>query len=134
VAKYQFLSDEWFAIIDQLVEEHGADAASSTDILMNLTITDTPFGAERQLHMGAEDGHGLWGPGHADGADLQLTTDYATAKDVFVSGNPAAGMQAFMSGKVKVQGDMAKLMAAQASGAAPGGATALQEAIQGITE
>jgi len=51
-----------------------------------------------------------------------------------VSGDPAAGMQAFMSGKVKIQGDMAKLMAAQASGAAPGGATALQTAIQGITE
>jgi SCP-2 sterol transfer family len=134
VAKYQFLSDEWFAIIDQLVEEHGADAPGSTDILMNLTVTDTPFGAERHLHMGAKQGRGHWGIGHADGADLQLTTDYGTAKEVFVSGDPAAGMQAFMSGKVKIQGDMAKLMAAQASGAAPGGATALQAAIQGITE
>ena len=134
MAKYRFLSDEWFATVGQLVEEHGADAPSGTDILMNLTITDTPFGAERQLHMGAKQGHGLWGLGHADDADLQLTTDYATAKDVFVSGDPAAGMQAFMSGKVKVQGDMAKLMAAQAGGAGPGGATPLQTAIQGITE
>ena len=134
MAKYQFLSDEWFAIVDQLVEDHGADAAGSTDILMNLTITDTPFGSERHMHMGARQGRGHWGIGHADGADLQLTTDYATAKDVFVSGNPAAGMQAFMSGKVKVQGDMAKLMAAQAGGAGPGGTTPLQTAIQGITE
>ena len=134
MAKYQFLSDEWFENVEQLVEEHGADAAGSVDILMNLTITDTPFGAERQMHMGAQQGRGHWGIGHADGADLQLTTDYATAKDVFVSGDPAAGMQAFMSGRVKVQGDMAKLMAAQAGGAAPGGGTALQAAIQGITE
>jgi len=29
----------------------------------------------------------------------------------FVEGNPQAGMQAFMAGKVKVQGDMTKLMA-----------------------
>ena len=134
MAKYQFLSDEWFARVDQLVEEHGADAPGGTDILMNLTITDTPFGTERQMHMGAKQGQGLWGVGHADGADLQLTTDYATAKEVFVAGDPMAGMQAFMSGRVKVQGDMAKLMAAQAGGAGPGGATALQTAIQGITE
>lgn len=134
MAKYQFLSDEWFARVDQLVAEHGADAPGGTDILMNLTITDTPFGTERQMHMGAKKGQGLWGIGHADGADLQLTTDYATAKDVFVAGDPTAGMQAFMSGRVKVQGDMAKLMAAQAGGAGPGGATALQAAIQGITE
>jgi hypothetical protein len=134
VAKYQFLSDEWFARVDQLVEEHGADAPGGTDILMKLTITDTPFGTERQMHMGAKQGQGLWGIGHADGADLQLTTDYATAKEVFVAGDPTAGMQAFMSGRVKVQGDMAKLMAAQAGGAGPGGATALQTAIQGITE
>jgi hypothetical protein len=134
VAKYQFLSDEWFARVEQLVEEHGADAPGGTDILMNLTITDTPFGTERQMHMGAKQGQGLWGVGHADGADLQLTTDYATAKEVFVAGDPMAGMQAFMSGRVKVQGDMAKLMAAQAGGAGPGGATALQTAIQGITE
>jgi hypothetical protein len=39
-------------------------------------------------------------------------------------------MQAFMAGKVKVQGDMAKLMASQAGGGNP----ALQAAIEGITE
>ncbi len=133
MAKYQFLSDEWFAKVDELVGEHGA-AAPGTDILMNLTVTDTPFGAERLMHMGAENGRGHWGIGHADGADLHLTTDYATAKEVFISGDPTAGMQAFMSGRVKVQGDMAKLMAAQAGGAGPGGDTTLQTAIQGITE
>jgi hypothetical protein len=39
-----------------------------------------------------------------------------------------------MSGRVKVQGDMAKLLAAQAAGGTPGGATPLQTAIQGVTE
>ena len=37
-----------------------------------------------------------------------------------MSGNPQAGMQAFMEGKVKVQGDLTKLMAAQVSGTGPG--------------
>jgi hypothetical protein len=130
VAKHPFLSDEWFAIVEKLVEEHGADAPAHTNVVVNLVITGTPFGDERQMHMGARDGKGHWGIGHADDADVTLTTDYGTAKEVFVSGNPQAGMQAFMAGKVKVQGDMAKLMASQQGG----GNAALNEAIQGVTE
>ena len=133
MAKHAFLSDEWFAIVEKLVEEHGAETPAHASLVMNLTVTETPFGAERHLHMGAKEGRGHWGIGHATDADVSLTTDYATAKEVFVSGDPAAGMQAFMAGKVKVQGDMAKLMAAQAGGGSPGG-SALAEAIQGITE
>lgn len=132
MAKHPFLSDEWFAIVNQLVEEHGAEVSPHASIVMNLTVTETPFGDERHLHIGAQDGRGHWGIGHAPDADVTLTTDYATAKEVFVSGDPGAGMQAFMAGKVKVQGDMAKLMAMQASGTSPGG-SALAEAIQGIT-
>ena len=135
MVKYQFLSDEWFAIIDQLVEEHGAEAPGTTNVVMNLTVTDTPFGAERHLHLGVHGGQAHWGIGHVDQGDLHVTTDYETAKEVFVSGDPAAGMQAFMTGKVKVQGDMAKLLTAQAAGGGPtGSASALQAAIQGITE
>ena len=59
------------------------------------------------------DGATLFGKGHDDGADVTLSTDMETAKAVFVAGNPQAGMQAFMSGKVRVQGDMTKLMMAQ---------------------
>lgn len=128
--KHQFLSDDWFAIVEKLVEEHGADAPAQANVMVNLVITETPFGDERQMHMGARDGKGHWGIGHAPDADVTLTTDYGTAKQVFVSGDPNAGMQAFMQGKVRVQGDMAKLMASQQGGGNP----ALQEAIQGITE
>jgi putative sterol carrier protein len=41
--------------------------------------------------------------------------DYDTAKAILIEGNPQAGMQAFMAGKVRVEGDMAKLMALQAT-------------------
>jgi len=50
---------------------------------------------------------------------------------VFVANNPAAGMQAFMAGKVRIQGDMTKLMMAQAGGG--GGTPGLSEALQSIT-
>ncbi len=134
MAKHPFLSDEWFAIVEKLIEDHGADAPGALDITVNVTVTDTPFGAERHMHMGSHGGKGHWGIGHADAADLGLTTDYETAREVFISGEPQAGMQAFMTGKVRIQGDMAKLMASQAAGGGPGANTALAEAIQGITE
>jgi hypothetical protein len=130
VSKYPFLADEWFAEVEKLVAEHGADAPTGNPVVVNVIITDSPFGDERHMHMGAKDGKGEMGIGLVDDADVTLTTDYATAKDVFVSGNQQAGMQAFMAGKVKVQGDMTKLMMGQQGG----GNQALTDAIQGITE
>jgi hypothetical protein len=60
-----------------------------------------------------------------------MSTDMDTAREVFVSGNQQAGMQAFMAGKVRVQGDMTKLMMAQAGG---GGTPDLSKQLQDITE
>ena len=133
MAKYPFLSDEWFAEVKKLVAEHGTEGAPAhQNVAVNLVITDTPFG-ERQMFMGSKDGSAAMGEGHTEGADVTLTTDYGTAKEVFIANNPQAGMQAFMAGKVKVQGDMTKLMAMQAGGG--GGANpALSQAIQDITE
>lgn len=112
MSKSEFLSDGWFSAVEALMAEHGADAPATTSMMLNMVVTDTPWG-ERQMHMGAIEGKAEMGQGHAEGADVTLTTDYATAKDVFISGNQQAGMQAFMAGKVKVQGDMTKLMAMQ---------------------
>jgi len=137
VAKYPFLSDDWFGIVEKLVEDMGAEAPAQADLLMNLVVTDTPFGAERHLHVGARNGLGHWGIGHAPDADLSVTTDYETAREILLSGDPQAGLTAFMSGKVKIQGDLAKLLAGAQAGSgtgAPAGAFALAEAIQGITE
>ena len=72
VAKHLFLSDEWFAAVDQLFTEHGAAAPSNVAVIVNVTVTDTPFGAERHLHLGATDGRGHWGFGHSDDADVSL--------------------------------------------------------------
>jgi putative sterol carrier protein len=132
--KYPFLSDDWFSAVLSLIEAHGNEAPGHQNMRMNLVVTETPFDADRQFHMGADDGKALFGPGHVEPADVTLTTDYATAKDVFASGNPQAGMQAFMAGKVRVQGDMAKLMAGAAAGGGPAGNQELAEAIIEVTE
>ena len=127
--KYPFLSDAWFDAAAKLIGEHDAGAPPGTNVLLNLEVE--AGGDTIKFHMGSKDGATLFGKGPADGADVTLSTDMDTAKSVFVDGNPQAGMQAFMSGKVRVQGDMTKLMMAQGSG---GGNPALTEALQSITE
>jgi hypothetical protein len=133
VPTYRFLSDEWFVAVRAIVEARGVEIPPHAELSMNLVVTDTPFGEDRELHVGTRDGKADWGTGHVADADLTLTTDYVTAKDIFMSGNPQAGMQALMDGKVKLQGDLTKLMAAQVAGTGPG-APGLAEALSAITE
>ena len=128
--KYAFLSDAWFDAASKLIAEHGTGGPPAPNLLMNLEVADGDHTTE--FHMGSKDGATLFGKGHTDGADLTLSTDIATAREVFVDNNPAAGMQAFMAGKVRIQGDMAKLMMAQAGG--QGGNPQLTDALQAITE
>jgi hypothetical protein len=134
VAKHPFLSDEWFALVEKLIEDHGAEGPGQVDLVSNIVVSDTPFGPERHLHLSSKGGRGHVGIGHAPDADVTLTTDYETAREIFTSGDPYAPVQAFMNGKVRIQGDLAKLMAAQQAGAPNAANLALLEAIQGITE
>jgi len=134
VAKFPFLSDEWLAAAKEIRESSGASAATPHKVKMNQIITDVPFGdGTINAHMDTSSGELEMDTGHLDDADLTVTIDYTTAKAIFVEGNPQAGMQAFMAGKIKVQGDMTKLMAMQS---APPDANAQEIAkkIQEITE
>jgi putative sterol carrier protein len=133
VATHPFLSDDWFTAVREIVDAQAVEIPPHAELTMNLVVTDTPFGEDRLLHIGAKDGHADWGAGHTADADLTLTTDYVTAREIFISGNPQAGMQAFMEGKVKVQGDLTKLMAAQVAGTGPG-APGLADALSAVTE
>src|SRR5690606_41991087 len=95
--------------------------------------SDVPFGdGVINAHMDTSSGEMQMDTGHLDDADLTVTVDYATAKAIFVDGNPQAGMQAFMAGKIKVQGDMTKMMAMQ-QGAPDPAAAAIAEQIKEIT-
>jgi SCP-2 sterol transfer family len=133
VATYPFLSDEWFVAVKAIVDARDMELPPHAELAMNLVVTETPFGEDRRLHIGAREGKADWGTGHVADADLTLTTDYATAREIFMSGNPQAGMQAFMEGKVKLQGDLTKLMAAQVAGTGPG-APGLAEELSAVTE
>ena len=73
-----------------------------------------PFGdGVIHSHIDTSSGELVMDLGHLESPDLTVTTDYATARAVFLEQDPQAGMQAFLSGKVKVEGDMTKMMQMQ---------------------
>ena len=117
MATYPFLSDEWISEARRIREEfEGKGGPAPQQIRMNLVITDVPFAAGAiDAHMDSSEGQLKLDLGHIEPVDLKVTLDYGTAKSILVEGNPQAGMQAFMAGKVKVEGDMAKLMMMQAA-------------------
>ena len=134
MAQYPFLSDEWVDEARKIRQEYeGRAGTMAHQMKMNLVITEVPFGdGPIDAHLDTTDGNLKLETGHIDPADLKVTLDYATAKAILVEGNPQVGMQAFMAGKVRIQGDMTKLMMAQAGG--QGGNPQLTEALQSITE
>ena len=122
MAQYPFLTDEWMDAAKKIREEYaGQDRRRPpTPCKMNQIITEVPFGdGTIDAHMDTSGGEMEMEIGHLEDPDLTVTLDYATAKAILVDGNPQAGMQAFMAGKIKVQGDMTKLMAMQSGAPDP---------------
>ena len=100
---------------------------------MNLMIQSTPFDDDLAMHLAIAGGRADWGKGHLDDAEVTLTLAYDTARAIFVEGNPQAAIEAFMAGRIIVQGDITKLMVMQPTG--PGSpAGDLTKMLQEITE
>ena len=114
---YPFLSDEWLEEARRIRAEYEGKAMSFPHaVRMNLVVTVVPFGNDDiDAHMDTSTGELVLDVGHLENPDLKVTVDYDTAKAILIEGNPQAGMQAFMAGKIRVEGDMAKLLALQAA-------------------
>jgi len=134
VAAHPFLSDAWIAAARAIREEHDEAQPVTVEIKMNQVVTDVPFG-EGTVHsyMDTSSGALVLELGELDDADVTITTDYLTAKAIFVDQDPAVAMQAFMSGKIRVQGDMMKLMALQTVAPSDPAARDVAEKIRAIT-
>ncbi len=135
MATYPFLSDEWMTAAREIREEYrGKTQPMAHKIKMNQIITEVPFGEGTiDAHMDSSSGEMEMELGHIADPEVTVTVDYATAKAIFVDQNPQVGMQAFMAGKIKVQGDMTKLMAMQQGGVDPV-AGEVAEKIKAVTE
>lgn len=86
----------------------------TVSVRINQVITEVPFGdGTINAYVDTSDGEFHLELGELDEPDAVLMTDYATAKAMMVDQDPTVAMQSFLAGKIKVQGDMMKLMAMQ---------------------
>lgn len=133
MVKHAFLSDPWFDEVRRIQEQHTDVVPPEIEIRMNLVVNETPFEGDRCMYMVTCSGRADWGHGHIETADVTMTLSYVTAKEIFVGGNPQAAIEAFLTGRIILQGDLTKLMAMQAAPPGPN-AVALAAALLEITE
>lgn len=131
----QFLSDEWLAAAREIYASHeGSTPPATQDVQINVVVTGAPFGdGTVQAHLDTAGSEPGIGAGHIDGATTTITTDYETAKSVFIGGDQSAAMQAFMGGKVQITGDMTKVMMLMQATPDPSTAVIAEE-LMGMTD
>lgn len=107
----EFLSDEWFAKVKEIRDAAGdvQAPAALADLVINITVNAD--GGEKHLSLVG----GMLEQGHHDDAPTTLILPADLAKRIFIEGDQSAGMQGFMSGQIKIEGDMSKLMALQSA-------------------
>ena len=117
---HEFLSDDWINAAKAIRDKYASEITTKPPaIKMNQVITDTPGGEDIKMFLDTSSGEMVMDKGELPDADVTITLPYDVAKKQMVDQDQAAAMQAFMSGKVKVQGDMMKLMGMQSMGADP---------------
>ena len=125
---HEFLSDDWFAAAEELRESAPEPSANAKSIVLNIVVNGAPAG-EVPMRLEA----GRLERGLADGAPTTVRLPYDLAKRMFIDGDQSAGMQGFMSGQIKVEGDMTKLMSLQQAGGPSPEEKEFQQKLQAIT-
>lgn len=134
---YPFLSPEWIDEARRIRDEYEGRATPVGDpIAVNLVVTDVPFGSGTvEAHVDTTSGEVQIDMGHVATPDVTMTMEYATARAILVDGDAQAVMQAFMGGRIKIDGDLAKVIVLQGQLGTPD-ATAVEvaERVRAMTE
>ena len=109
----QFLSDEYLAnATDALAAHSGFGAAiANAELALQFNVSDAPDG-EIMYFITVSDGVAHMASGSLADADVTISNTYDTAVDI--SKGDLNTQMAFMTGKLKVEGNMAKLLMNQA--------------------
>jgi putative sterol carrier protein len=133
---FPFLSQEWMDAAKAIRAKYQDQAPKITAVIrINQVITDVPFGdGTVKSYMDTSSGDMEVELGELENPDATVTTDWATARAIFALNDQAAAMQAFMGGKIKVAGDMMKMMALQTQMPQTDITAKVAEEIKAITE
>jgi hypothetical protein len=113
--RYEFLSEAWLDAVAALRDAPHPATTPAVPVSVNLVVTDVPFapGEDLLVHADTSSGSLIVGRGHLERADVTITVAWATAKALLVEGNQQAAMGAFLEGKIRVEGDVGKLLTLQ---------------------
>lgn len=105
-----FLTQDWFDKVNELTNQAGDLnlPPAIKNLSINLNVTDAPAGQDNASFYDGNIHQGL-----KDGAKTTLNLDTETLRAVFLDREMNKAMEAFMTGKIKVDGDMGQLMAIQ---------------------
>ena len=109
---YPFLSNDWIDAA-RAIRADFVDRIPDPDVPLraNVIITDTPFEEDQILgYIDSSDGSILLELGQLDEPQLTVTTDYGTAKALFVNQDMGKIMESFMTGKILITGDVSRIL------------------------
>ena len=94
---------------DQLAS---AAPAARRSAKVNLVVTETPFGGgEYRAYIDTEAGGPLPIPGSLDEPDATVILDYPSALAAFITDDPDTVAHGFLTGALRVEGDLALVLA-----------------------
>jgi len=104
-----FLTDEWFEQVEKMGQEAGELnlPPALADMIVNLKVSDSDQDIEANF------ADGLLHRGLSSDATTTLLLDRSILQSIITDFDTNEIMGAFMGGKIRVEGDMSKLMAVQ---------------------
>lgn len=105
-----FATPEWIEALDAAVRDSTELRAATADMELTIrqTITDTAGGGDVSWHFRIDHGTVRVEAGPGDAADVTFTEDDATARAI--ASGTISPQTAFMTGRLQVGGDTAKMM------------------------
>lgn len=108
----KYLTEEWASTVTEALNSSDdfKSAASGQSVKLQQVVSDAP-GGEAKYYFKIEDGSAEVGLGELEDAEATLTQNYETS--VAILKEELNAQNAFMQGKLKIQGNMMKLMQLQ---------------------
>lgn len=114
IVAVSFLTEEWASAVEDALNAHDGfkGAISNADLGLQFHVSETPHG-DVSYYMKAAGGTAELAMGELEDADVTVSQTYDTASAI--SRGELNTQTAFMTGKLKVSGNLAKLMMHQAA-------------------
>lgn len=119
----KFQSEEWAKEVTNALQSNDTviNAAKGQTVAIQFVTTDAPSGGEVKTYLKIADGVPEVGLGDVDNPEATINQNYETA--VAIDKGELNSQNAFMQGKLKIQGNIMKLMQLQGFIQAVGPAT-----------